>query len=86
MHLNRHVRRVVTVAATATFFLGAGASLAYADTSTAPGQNVLNYGQCVSHGVINPSDGFFGPLTINKNNANIPQDKKGGGNIACNFS
>ena len=85
MHLNRHVRRVVTVAATATFFLGAGASLAYADTTTAPGQSVLNYGTCVSHG-LKPSDGTTGPLTINKNNVNLPHNQSDDINIACNFT
>jgi hypothetical protein len=83
MHLNRHVRRVVTVAATATFFLGAGASLAYADQTTAPGQYVGNYGHCVSNDIVNPSDGTTGPATVNKNNTNVPHDPKGGAHVAC---
>ena len=86
MHLSRHARRAITVAATATFLLGANASLAYADTSTAPGQNVLNYGNCVSHGLVNPSDGILGPLTINKNNFNIPHSENKVGNIGCNLT
>ena len=81
MHL---FRGAVTIAAMATFALGATAPLAFADTGTAPGQQVLNHGTCVANDFPNAKD--TGPLTSNKNNLNFPSNDRDVIYMGCNVA
>jgi hypothetical protein len=51
--------------------------------AAAPHTKPANYGQCVSAGLIDPSEKLAGPFTDNRNNTNIPPGRADDATIAC---